>query len=245
MMIVNPSLSHYHTRFIPVAELDIGLRRAMAALYLRHYDACSEGRFYTDLDAKSEVLLLYCADQLIGFSTFLLYPFVWHGQRLRIVFSGDTVVDREHWGQQALAFGWIARMGRLYRDAPEQPLYWFLIVKGHRTYRYLPAFSLRFFPDWRCCDTDLQALAEALGRDYFGNDYSAAQGVVTFAESHGQLKADIAEPDAAELQKEGVRFFLQRNPGYRDGHELVCVCPLAAENLKPLSRRLFLQGDIV
>lgn len=238
-------MHHYYTQFKLIADLTDEQRHAMMTLYLQHYDACDATRFYADLNAKTEVLLLYHGADLVGFSTFLIYPFEWQGKILRILFSGDTVVARDHWGQQTLAFDWIARMGRLYREVPHQPLYWFLIVKGHRTYRYLPAFSLRFFPDWRRDEPELQALAEALSHQYFGGDYSPEQGVVAFAESQGQLKAEIAEPNEAELDKAAVQFFLTRNPGYRHGHELVCVCPLAAENLKPLSRRLFLQGSVV
>ena len=47
--------------------------------------------------------------------------------------------------------GWTLETVALYAGAqlPEQPLYWFLIVKGHRTYRYLSAFSVDFHPHWR------------------------------------------------------------------------------------------------
>lgn len=35
---------------------------------------------------------------------------------------------------------------------------------------------------------------------------------------------------------------MQRNPGYRQGDELVCLCEVAASNLKPLAQRVFLRG---
>ncbi|MCK7481132.1 MAG: GH3 auxin-responsive promoter family protein [Candidatus Moduliflexus flocculans] len=37
---------------------------------------------------------------------------------------------------------------------------------------------------------------------------------------------------------------MQRNPGYRIGHELVCVCDVEEENMKPMTLRLFRQGDM-
>src|SRR3546814_8887785 len=36
--------------------------------------------------------------------------------------------------------------GALKADAPALPLYWLLLVKGHRTYRYLRAFYRVFYP---------------------------------------------------------------------------------------------------
>ena len=46
----------------------------------------------------------------------------------------------------------------------------------------------------------------------------------------------------AELEKPSTRYFMQRNPGYRQGDELVCLCEVAASNLKPLAQRVFLRG---
>jgi hypothetical protein len=73
----------------------------------------------------------------------------------------------------------------------------------------------------------------------FPGDYNAATGVVEFNPSRGHLKADIAMPAPAELQREGVRFFLERNPGFTHGHELVCLCEVEEHNMKPLTLRLF------
>jgi len=163
----------------------------------------------------------------------------WHGQRIRVVYSGDTVVERAHWGQQALAFAWIARMGALKREQPNVPLYWFLLVKGHRTFRYLPVFGRSFHPHWSEPRDDLKALADALALEMFPGDYNAATGVVEFAESRGHLRSDIAQPTPEELEREGVRFFLERNPGFCRGHELVCLCEVEERNMKPLTLRLF------
>ncbi len=81
-----------------------------------------------------------------------------------------------------------------------------------------------------------------LAEQRFGAFYDASSGLVRFPQSRGQLKPDWAAPDALELRRPEVRFFLQRNPGYVRGHELVCLSTLEADNLRPLARRLFIQG---
>lgn len=229
----------YAARFVPVSALDPETRQRMCALYLAHYDGSSAALFHHDLDDKEEALLLLHDGQLVGFTTLRRFEHDWRGQRLRIVYSGDTVVDRAHWGQQALAFAWIRRMGAIKRAQPDQPLYWLLLVKGHRTYRYLPAFAHRFHPHWRDEAPELKPLADALATRLFGADYRPASGLIEFANSHGHLKAALAQPDPDELARESVRYFLARNPGYTRGHEMVCLCALEPDNLKPLTRRLF------
>jgi hypothetical protein len=229
----------HSTAFAAVSELSATLRHEMAALYLASYDGSSEERFLSDLENKEEALLVYDDGQLVGFTTLMLYEREWNGQPIRVVYSGDTVVDRQHWGQQALAFDWISRMGALKREQPAIPLYWLLLVKGHRTFRYLPLFARTFHPHWRMDRSDLKPLADALAREMFPDDYNPATGIVEFRQSRGHLKADIAGPFSSDLHRDEVKFFLQRNPGFRCGHELVCLCEMETHNMKPLTLRLF------
>jgi hypothetical protein len=224
-----------------VASLTAEERQQMAALYLRHYDGSDETRFFADLDDKSEVLLLHHDGVLAGFTTFVVYGFDWRGQPLRIVFSGDTIIDPAHWGQQTFGQVWVRRMGQLQRETPALPLYWFLIVKGHRTYRFLPLVGQVFFPHWQQApDPQLQALAQALATARFGSHYDPRSGLIHFEQSHGHLRPEIAQPRAHELDKPAVAFFLKCNPNYAQGDELVCLCPLRADNMRPLTRRMFL-----
>lgn len=232
----------YTTTIIPSERLTEAQRESMLQLYLSHYDASCRELFMADLASKSEVLLVWNGSRLAGFTT--IEHFFWDDgdQTLSVVYSGDTIVDPTDWGQQALAFSWIRRMGELKRQHPDLPLYWLLIVKGHRTFKYLPAFGKTFFPHWRDSDNKLADLAARLAHDRFGEDFNQRTGVVEFPESRGQLKAEISEPSAVEMQKECVRFFLRKNPGFRLGHELVCLCALDETNMRPLTRRLFTQA---
>jgi hypothetical protein len=229
----------YSTVFASVPALDEGVRRRMSSLYLDNYDGTSEALFLHDLSKKDEALLVYSGRQLVGFTTLKVFEREWRGQRIRVVYSGDTIVDRAHWGQQALAFDWIGRMGGLKRERPELPLYWFLLVKGHRTYRYLPLFGKSFYPHWSVDRGDLKPLADALAAEMFPDDYNPATGVVEFRHSRGHLKPDIALPTPADRDRPEVRFFLRVNPGFQHGHELVCVCEVEVHNMKPLTLKLF------
>lgn len=215
------------------------LVRGMGALYLENYDGSSESLFRADLADKHEVVVVHCDGHLVGFTTLKTYDSNWQGRPIRVVYSGDTIVSPKHWGQHTLAFTWIARIGQIKRRAPELPLYWFLLVKGHRTFKYLSVFSKSFFPHWTLDRSDLRSVAEHLARTKFGRDYDPATGVVSFPQSRGRLSPDLAEIAPEEMAKPSTQFFLARNPGYREGNELVCICELEASNLRPLPERIF------
>ena len=237
-------MSRLQAEVYPQSRLTGSLVEAMFELYVRYYDATSPDLFRNDLTEKDWVLLMHDPEgRLKGFSTLALLETEMRGTRLRALFSGDTIIDHRHWGQQALAFAWIRFAGRLKAQAPEVPLSWFLVVKGQRTYRYLAAFTRSYYPHWgRATPGPLQSLIDHLARQRFGSAYQPDLGVLRFGASRGHLKPAWAQIPSAELRRPEVAFFCQRNPGYIRGEELVCLTELCPDNLRPLARRLFLQG---
>lgn len=215
--------------------------QAMASLYQEYFDGSSEVIFRQDLADKDEVILLYHQKQLVGFTALKVFDFDWQGKLNRIVYSGDTIVAFNHWGQQRLAFAWIAHVGQIRRRNPTLPLYWFLLVKGHRTFKYLAVFAKSFFPHWDYQRDDLKDLADQLALIRFGYNYDPASGLVRFPESRGHLKPEIADASPRELNKIATQFFFQKNPHYHLGHELVCLCELELANMKALVARVFYQ----
>lgn len=229
----------YAAQLKPVSELTQAESEGMLALYESLYVLPDRGIFRADLAGKQEVVLLRYRDELVGFTTLQVYEAATGGRPRRIVFSGDTVVHRDHWGQQALARRWISRVGELHRQDPHLPIYWFLVVKGHRTYRFLSAFCTRFHPHWERPAPELKALADTLAAERFGAHYDADTGLVRHPSSRGHLRADIAQPTERERSLPEVAYFLARNPGYLKGHELVCLFEFTESAMKPLTRRIF------
>lgn len=232
------------SQIVDVATLDVTQREAMYVLYERYYDATSRERFLADLTDKHYAVMLHDqAGALQGFSTLAEYQREFDGRTIGVLFSGDTVVDAQYWGQQALAFAWLRLAGRLKARAPERPLYWFLISKGHRTYRFLAAFAREFWPVFdRPTPPRIQKLMCTLACERFGDDFDTATGVIRFAESRGHLRQPFATVNEVHRRLPEVAFFLERNPGYTRGDELVCLCELAADKLQPLARRIFCGG---
>lgn len=231
------------TRQVTVSSLAPATEAEMFGIFRRYYRDVSYQRFITDLSGKDEVTLISdYLGRLVGFSTMKLYESSHGGEKISVIYSGDTVIERQFWGTQALSFGWIRNAGRIKRTRGGR-LFWFLIVKGHRTYRYLPSFAESFYPDWRKPDaSELRGLANQLASAMFQDAYDPAKGVIHFPDRRGALSHQWVDPSGRESMREDVRFFLERNPNFRDGDELVCVCELSPENLKPIARRQFLAG---
>ena len=212
----------------------------MYALYARHYDDVCPEQFLADLSDKTHVLRMLDEEGIVrGFSTIELSTSTVAGRPIRVLFSGDTVIDRRYWGHFALARQWLRFAGRIYRQ-DITPLYWLLIVKGHRTYRYLSTFAKRYVPHHQSdASSNDEALRDTLAVRRFGDAYDPASAVVRFNEPRGRLTPLLADIPENHRRLAPVAFFLERNPGYRAGDELVCLCELAPWNLRPMAKRAF------
>ena len=73
----------------------------------------------------------------------------------------------------------------------------------------------------------------------FGDAYDPEAGIVRFAEPRGRLKPEWARLDATGSAARHAAFFLERNPGYVRGHELVCLTEIALENMPAFAARIF------
>lgn len=229
---------------IPVEQLSNRNIQDMYRLFANYYECTDVEAFHNDLSHKNAILQIYNDRQeLAGFTTILHYPLNFEQQTLNIIYSGDTIMAQQYWGNPILAFSWLKYAGSIKAKQPDIPLYWFMIVKGHRTYRYLPVFSKIFYPSCEHVTPPWEKrLMDHLAKTTFGEYYDALNGIVHFPCSKGHLKQAWAHIPQNLLQRKEIQFFQNRNPGYHQGDELVCLCKLENDNLKPLAQRLFQEG---
>ena len=227
---------------VPAPSLTSNNVDEMFRVFSRYYVGVTRDLFERDLGEKDSVILLVDDRRRIrGFSSVRVIDLPLGCGRGRAIFSGDTVVEQSHWGDPSLARAFIRLAATTKAQRPDEPLYWFLIVKGHRTYRYLPLFFKRFHPAWNCATSpDIQSLMDRLADDRFGKNYDRNTGIVHFPAPSTRLSEWVAIIPEKDKNRADVRFFLERNPGYRNGDELVCLVEIAESNLKPCARRCFL-----
>ncbi len=226
---------------IPAAAISPARREEMLALMQQYFESVTRTTFLADLAEKQWVVMLVDrqTDALCGFSTQMLLEVEVDGAPVKSLFSGDTIVSRDHWSETVLVRVWAQLALELIDRCAPAPLYWFLISKGYRTYRALSLFFREFYPrhdvptpDWS------RKLIDALGRHKFADAYDPAAGVVRAGADKDRLRPGVADIDAGRLRDPHVRFFVERNPGHVRGEELCCLVRLARDNITPAVRRV-------
>jgi hypothetical protein len=198
----------------------------MWTLFETHYSGVSRATFEQDLAEKEKVILLHdrVNRRLCGFSTLQNYTVDFEGDKVRVVFSGDTIVDPAYWGQSALQWAFL-RNGIWQKILhPLCPVYWLLITKGYKTYlllsRNFPEYWPRHdrpTPRWQ--DTLLGTLAQCR----FGDFFDKSTGLLRFDSTRGTLRAEVAPIATLLLEDADIHFFAEHNPGHARGDELCCL----------------------
>jgi hypothetical protein len=228
-------------RLKPIADVTASECDRMFALMDCHYEQVRRSIFEADLAEKHWVIQVLdpASGELCGFSTQMILEEEVAGRPVQALYSGDTIIARNHWGDQALAQVWGRLALSLIESAGGADLYWFLISKGFRTYRFLPVFFHDYYPrPGITMPEEASRVIAALARHKFGGAYDAALGIVPASPTKDRLRAELAEIAPARLADPNVRFFVERNPGYARGDELCCLAPLTRANFTRAAYRV-------
>ena len=225
---------------IPVAELSAEDQLRMFAILESYFDGVSFSQFSRDLSEKNwAVLLRDAATGVIrGFSTLMLMRQTVRGEPVWAAFSGDTIIEKEYWGEPTLARVWLHFIVSLRERYRPYKFYWFLISMGYKTYRFLPVYFNLFYP---CHNRDIpvfeKQVLDAFARAKFGKHYDPDAGVIRFEAPSETLKNGVADIDERRIRNPHIRFFLERNPGYNRGTQLACLAEISVENLRKSASR--------
>lgn len=213
----------------------------MFELHGRFYDNVNKKVFYRDVREKHWVIRMYDGGgYMVGFSTCGYLSLNVASRSCIFLFSGDTIVDPKFWGASVLAGSFTKILMRMLQDFPEHELFWFLICKGYRTYRFLPIYFREFYPVYdQPTPLEYRRFLNTVSLAKFGNHYNPQTGIISFSGKKDRLREEMCEIDSERLHDPHIRYFFETNTNFRDGDELACITRVARHNFKPVLFRAF------
>ncbi len=228
-------------RLVEVDDLSAEQRDHLFALMDRHYENVQRDVFEADLAEKQWVILVTDAgtQQVCGFSTQRMLEVEVEGVPVVALFSGDTIIDQAYWGDPGLARVWGQLALSLIDEYVGTELYWFLLSKGYKTYRFLPLFFREYYPRLETqTPPRIRKVLDALALQRYPEEYDPRAGIVRTSDRQYWLRRGVADVTAGRLQNPHVQFFESLNPGASQGDELCCLAPLRHENFTPAAYRV-------
>lgn len=238
-------LSQLKAEIVPRKSLSVSQQEAMFHIFQRHYEHISWEQYERDLHGKDYVILLLERqnEKIQGFSTQQIFSIPLSGKTYRILFSGDTVIDQKFWGEQELVRSWCFFAGQILAQEPSVPLYWYLLSKGYRTYLYLPLFFRTFYPKIQTpIPSEIQSIRDQVSFIKYPKAYCAKRGILSFEYSQGNLTPELAQIPEEKKKHPHIAFFLEKNPDYALGTELVCIAEISIENMRSFAQKYVEKG---
>ena len=221
-------------RVIKIADLTDDNIGQMFRLMQMHYDNVSKEVFLRDLCEKDWSILLEDTDGIKGFSTQMQFEHIINDTKVIIVFSGDTIIDKSCWGTLALPITFGRMMLNIKDHHKDKALYWFLISKGYRTYRFLSTFFKTYYPSTHGLEGRFEKqLLEEIAKAKFGSSFDSKACVIHARPDSQRVKAGICDISDQRRKDKHIAFFEKRNPDYANGDELTCIARFDRDNLTP------------
>lgn len=211
---------------IEISKLSDIDRSQLLDLFVSYYDGVCSKTFFSDLSNKDKIILLRerKSNDIKGFSTLKKIKVELDDQSVFALFSGDTIVDSDFWGQSALSIQFVKNLVVYKLLHPRDPLYWFLICKGFKTYLLLTKNFDTYYPRFdQETPENIFQLIDRLAFKFYPHDYNKATKVIELSGKSYKLKEDIAPIGPQEMKNPHINFFNKKNPGWTEGDELCCV----------------------
>ncbi len=223
-------------------------KRDMYSMMKLYFDGISWAVFNRDLCEKQWAIVLRddISGKITGFSTQMVMETTASGMRYKALFSGDTIVDKGYWcGDTQLVAIWLELALSLAESFSPVKLYWFLISKGYRTYKFLPMFFKNYYPryDIEIPKQEKQILDSFASKKY-PFEYDSSSGLIKPKE-RSYLKPEMARVKDNLLSNPHITFFLKKNPDYVKGEEMACIAEISKENLKTIANRFLRKNQVI
>ncbi len=226
---------------VPVKNLTGQDLARMFDLMNENYEGMKKDNFDNDIAEKRDVIMLRESEgnQIQGFSTITVLEEKVRGEPTKVLFSGDTIIDKQYWGSSELEKQFINYSFSLIDESPQVPLFWFLMSKGYKTYRFLPVFFHEFYPrhDTSTPNYEQEVLDTFAGKK-FPLNYNPQTGLIVFNGAKDKLRKGVADVEEPRLKNPHINYFVQRNPRWADGEELACIVRLTKDNFNSMAHRI-------
>jgi hypothetical protein len=224
---------------ISVPDLAPSDRERMFQLLSDAYLGVTRQAFDRDLAAKEHAILLRSVEgDIVGFSTQVRLRLALPDRPVVAVFSGDTIVAKQHRGSFATAREICRYFRRALEEHPQDEVYWLLMCKGWRTYRVLRLLFRDYSP--RADGHDPKAfreVADAFGNARYRGFYQSSSRLIVFPGETQRIRPGSSEAIDHRRSDPDLLFFEKANPGHERGTELVSVAPIREDNFTAAARR--------
>jgi len=212
--------------FKKIKNISVPQLLEMHKVFIQYYHNADLHNFVTDMGKKKDVIVLQdkFSGKIVGFSTWTELEIINNNEKSIGIFSGDTVVKKEYWGNKELQKTFVKQLLKTKIKNPKTSVFWLLISKGYKTYLLLTNNFPKHYPSHKKNNIKLESIVDEYCEQLYPSAYNKENRLLNFGNDYQYLKDDVAEI-TTDMTDENpkIRHFTKLNPSWQQGTELPCV----------------------
>jgi len=219
-------------KFKDIKSITFDHLEQMFRIHEKYYLNANIEKFTDDMGKKKGVFIVMekTTDKIVGFSTWGEYSFMYEGKKAVGIFSGDTILEKEYWGDKSLQKAFAKKIILKSALNPHRRTFWFLITKGYKTYMLLANNFAEYYPNYRGENEGLKQVIDEYTNHLFPGAYNETTGLLHFGPQSDSLIGSVAPISQKEMRHPKIRFFAEKNPTWEQGTELPCIGEVSLKN---------------
>ena len=223
-----------------VTHITLDEKKEMYALLSKYFLGTSFTEFMDDLSQKEVAIFIEKEGKIMGFSTLVCSEVQVEGKAVPVIFSGDTIVEKEHRNSSGLGIEVAHYFDRIRERFEDRTVYYLLATKGWRTYKVLPFFFNHFYPRAEVeTPPKIKKIMDGFCQKKYGKKYDTQKGLIVATGDPQRIRSEnLYDASYPNRENSDIDFFFGQNPNYLKGTELVCIASIDEANITKRFKRL-------
>jgi hypothetical protein len=209
--------------------LDERTSEQLWALYSPHHNV-ERARFEARRGELDQLALFWHGGELVGMVGVRYRSFEACGERVETIYFGQVFIDERFRGRLLIQRLLTLLYLRIKVRAPMRRVMFWTDALTYKPYILMARYLEEYYPsEERPMPGWVRSLRDQLGSHYYGDQFDSESGTVRKAIR--QIRGGVADITERELSDPSIRYYAACNPGHREGHGLLIMCPCSMKNL--------------
>jgi hypothetical protein len=213
-------------------QLSPETKEAMWQVYHQfyHYD---KAQFMERVKTNNYYSFYTIGDRIVGFTGLRINETELNGRKQLLIYFGQTVIDPVYRGQALLPRTAVKLCRKFWRKLLVSDLYFWADALTYKAYLVFAKTVPEMYPSWKqTTPPHVKSIIDHLGQAHYRDNYCNQTGTVV---KDKVLVNDTTMKIPAKYQEDqDIRFFMQANPRYVEGHGLITIVRMHGKNIGSL-----------
>lgn len=212
-------------------------KEEMWQIYRKFY-AYKKDYFMNRIEKNTD-FVFYCQNnQILGFTGLKINRIKVEGKKRLLIYFGQTILSKEIRGKSLFPLTGVKLITKYFKEIIFNKAYFWADSLSYKSYLIFAKTLNECYPSRKFeTPSDINDLVQFIGGTHYKDSFCAKTGTVLKPVNY------VTDPSAflsyKDLKDPDIKFFVEANSKYKEGHGLITIGPINQKNVLRLLKRYF------